>query len=119
MLDSNICIYVLQGGSDAVRGRIEAHEPGELVVSAVAFAEVIRGVRAGDEAIADAFFGVVAVVPFGREAAQLYAAMPFRRGTFDRLIAAHAITLGLTFVTNNEREFADVPGLRVENWTRP
>ena len=36
----------------------------------------------------------------------------------DRLIAAHALALDLTLVTNNERDFADVPGLRIENWTR-
>jgi tRNA(fMet)-specific endonuclease VapC len=44
--------------------------------------------------------------------------LPFRRASYDRLIAAHALSLDLTLITNNEGDFADVPGLRVENWTR-
>ncbi|MFZ1368469.1 MAG: VapC toxin family PIN domain ribonuclease, partial [Sphingorhabdus sp.] len=42
---------------------------------------------------------------------------PFKRGNFDRLIAAHALSLGLTIISQNTRDFADVPGLKVENWT--
>ncbi len=47
-----------------------------------------------------------------------YASIPFKRSRFDRLIAAQALSLGLTLVTNNERDFADVPDLKVENWTK-
>jgi tRNA(fMet)-specific endonuclease VapC len=36
----------------------------------------------------------------------------------DRLIAAHALGIGATLVTNNENDFKDYPGLVVENWTR-
>ena len=43
--------------------------------------------------------------------------LPFKRGSYDRLIAAHALSLGLTVVTGNTKHFADVPGLKVENWT--
>jgi tRNA(fMet)-specific endonuclease VapC len=65
---------------------------------------------------------VLAVHDFGRAAAESYArlagTMPCRRHSFDRLIAAHALALDMTLVTNNTRHFADIPGLRVENWTR-
>jgi tRNA(fMet)-specific endonuclease VapC len=71
------------------------------------------------EAEAEAFFELVTVLPFDRAAAAAYARLPFRRGSFDRLIAAHALCAGLTIVTNNERDYKDIPGLRVENWTRP
>ena len=118
LLDSNICIYLLQGVSGEARARVEAHEPGALVTSAIACAEVLRGVRSGDEAAAAALFGLIRVLPFDDRAAARYAAIPFRRGTFDRLIAAHALALGLVLVTNNERDYADVAGLSVENWTR-
>ncbi|PMZ78725.1 VapC toxin family PIN domain ribonuclease, partial [Pseudomonas sp. FW306-2-11AD] len=50
-------------------------------------------------------------------AAREYARLPFKRARFDRLLAAHALSLGATIVTNNEADFADVPGLRVENWS--
>lgn len=37
-------------------------------------------------------------------------------GPLDTLIAAHAMSLGLTLVTNNEKEFERIPGLELENW---
>ena len=45
-------------------------------------------------------------------------ALPFARHRFDRLIAAHALALDLTLVTANVRDFYDLPGLKVEDWTR-
>ena len=36
---------------------------------------------------------------------------------FDRLLAAHALSIGAIVVTNNEADFTDVPGLMIENWT--
>ena len=122
LLDSNICIYVLQGLSDPARRRIEAREPGEVVTSAVAYAEVMRGVErrdAGAVAGAEALFRVVEVLPFDRQAAETYVSIPFKRTSYDRLIAAHALSRGLTFVTNDEKDFGKVAGLKIENWTRP
>ena len=62
-------------------------------------------------------FEAFPALPFDAEAARVYARVPFRRGKFDRLIGAHALALGLTVITSNEADFADIPGLRVENWT--
>lgn len=118
LLDSNICIYVLKGASDAVRQHIERHAPGELVTSAVVFAEVMMGMRSSDDvARAEIFFALVTVLPFDRLAAESYVKLPFKRGGYDRLIGAHALSLGLTLVTANERDFGDLPGLMIENWT--
>lgn len=64
------------------------------------------------------FLGKFPVVPFDEAAARAYARVPFRRGKLDRLIAAHALALDIVLVTNNERDFADVPGLKTEDWTR-
>ncbi len=60
---------------------------------------------------------MVKPLPFDAEAAEYFATIPFKRGKFDRLIAAQALSRDLAIVTNNERDFADVPGLKVENWT--
>ena len=60
----------------------------------------------------------IEVLPFDHLAAKIYARLPFRRGSFDRLIAAHALSLGLVLVTDNERDFADIDDLIVENWMR-
>ncbi|TPG13781.1 type II toxin-antitoxin system VapC family toxin [Sphingomonas koreensis] len=120
LLDANTCVYILDGVGEALRQRIEAAPVGNLVTSAVAFAEVMIGLqRRGGGAGAKQLFDTIPVLPFERAAAEAYATLPFKRGSFDRLIAAHALALGLTLVTNNERDFADVPGLRVENWTLP
>jgi tRNA(fMet)-specific endonuclease VapC len=122
LIDSNICIYVLEGLSEPARRRIEAWDPGDIVTSAIAYAEVMRGIAPGNSgamAKAEALFRIIEVLPFDRRAAAAYVSMPFRRASYDRLIAAHALSLGLTFVTNNERDFGAVVGLRVENWTLP
>ncbi len=64
------------------------------------------------------------MLPLDKNAAESYgllrAAVQGRsRDAIDRLIAAHAVSVGLTLVTNNEADFKDYPGLRVENWTVP
>ena len=118
LLDANICVYLLGGNAHDLRMRIEEREQGELATSSVAFAEVMIGaVRrdAIDEALH--FFQAIPVLPFDERAGRAYARLPFKRGSFDRLIAAHALALGLTLITNNTRDFADIPDLRVENWT--
>ena len=122
LLDSNICIYLLEALSIPARSRVESYYPGEVVTSAVAYAEVIQGVDPDDPkavAASEALFAAIPVLPFDAAAAEAYRRLPFRRGSFDRLIAAHALALDLTFVTNNEDDFKGVPGLRVENWSRP
>ena len=121
ILDTNICIYLLEGTSLAVRARVEQQSPGELVTSAIAYAELVRGLDLNVPQVRNAverFFALVAVLPFDETAGFAYRDIPFQRGRFDHLIAAHALALNLTLVTNNERDFADVPGLRVENWTK-
>ncbi len=122
LFDSNICIYVVEGVGDPLRARIEECDPREIVTSSIAYAEVMRGIRPDDakrNARAERLFALFDVLPFDRKAAHCYRAMPFRRDGFDRLIGAHALSLGLTLVTNNERHFADIDGLKVENWTLP
>ncbi len=121
LLDSNICIYVLEGRGENLRNRIEDHSPGELVTSSIVFAEVMRGLDSQDRtkfARAEKFFEAFAVQPFDRKAARCYRDVPFRRGRFDRLIAAHALALELTVVTSNIDDFSDVAGLKVEDWTQ-
>lgn len=122
LLDSNICIYVLSDAESEAALRLGECEPGTVVTSAIVYAEVMRG-RPGDggrlPAGAEALFRIVPPLPFDDRAGLCYRRVPFRRGTFDRLIAAHALSLGLTLVTNNERDYDDVEGLVVENWARP
>ncbi|WP_279750855.1 type II toxin-antitoxin system VapC family toxin, partial [Staphylococcus aureus] len=88
------------------RNRVEQCDEGELGMSAIVFAELAFGSWQGKLPalhVVDAFCRWVPVLPFDELSARLYAQLPFRRGSFDRLIAAHALSLELTLITNNER----------------
>jgi tRNA(fMet)-specific endonuclease VapC len=119
LLDSNILIALGLDANKSVSGRAADCDAGDMVTSAVAYSEVVHGSVRGKP---PSFVGLqalieeVPVLPFDELAARAYATIPFRRASYDRLIAAHALSLGLTVVTDNEADFADVPGLRVENW---
>lgn len=122
LLDTNICIYLIEGTSDPALARIEQYAPGEVVTSAICYAELVRGIDPADRqarSAVDDFFAIIPVVDFDRRAAEQFALIPFRRRSFDRLIAAHAMALGVTLVTNNPGDFVDVADLRTENWTLP
>jgi tRNA(fMet)-specific endonuclease VapC len=91
------------------------------VISSIAYAEVVHGSKRSKPPPLKELQNLieeVPVLPFDEAAAREYANIPFKRASYDRLIAAHALSLGLTIVTGNERHFVDVPGLKVENWTR-
>ena len=121
LLDTNICIYVL-GDADSAAARPRAQcDEGRACVSAISAAELWRwrDVETTGNDVLRQFFVRVPVLPFDEQAARAYSRLPFRRGSFDRLIAAHALARGLILVTNDERDFADLADLRIENWSRP
>jgi tRNA(fMet)-specific endonuclease VapC len=120
LLDANIVIYTLTGQHPRIRERMAVCSETDFVTSAIAYAEVALGSVNGKPPpfeVLDRFVRAVPVLDFDRLAARAYATLPFRRASYDRLIAAHALALGLTVVTDNLAHFADVPGLKVENWT--
>ena len=120
LLDSNIVIAVALGENPALRRRMADHEANDFVTSSVAYAEVVYGSVRGKEppfVELEALIEEIPVMPFDYAAARAYATLSFKRASYDRLIAAYALSLGLTIVTDNEKHFADLPGLKVENWT--
>ena len=120
LLDANIAVYAMEGIYPALRKRIESYEPGEVGISVISFAEVAYGTWIGKPPapeVLDAFVESIQLVPFEEAAAREYAKLPFKRARFDRLLAAHALSVGATVVTNNAADFDDVPGLKIENWT--
>jgi tRNA(fMet)-specific endonuclease VapC len=120
LLDSNILIGIAIAANDRLRANVAACDAGDLATSAISFAEVAYGSMQGKPPLLHdlrVLTEEVEVLPFDDAAALVYANLPFTRASYDRLIAAHALSLGLTVVTDNEADFADVPGLRVENWT--
>src|SRR3972149_5749536 len=92
MLDTDTVSFALRG-QGRVAARLLEHRPSQLCISSIT------------------------------PAAGRFAAAPTARarrgepiGTFDTLMAAHALSLGLTFVTNNAKHFGRVAGLKTENW---
>ncbi|WP_448538015.1 PIN domain-containing protein [Sphingobium yanoikuyae] len=121
LLDTNSCIFLFAGTYPGLVKRAAACRSGDLALSTIVLAELALGSANGKippVELLDAFLEEVVLLPFNDAAARAYARMPFRRGRFDRLLAAHALSLDATVVTNNLSDFADIPGLKVEDWTR-
>lgn len=120
LLDSNVLIAAAVGiGGTRLRARMAACDEGDIVTSAIVYAEVVLGSARGKPSSLDRlarFVEEVPVLEFDVAAALAYAGLPFRRASYDLLIAAHAISRGLTVVTDNVGDFSDLPGLSVENW---
>jgi tRNA(fMet)-specific endonuclease VapC len=127
MLDTNICIHLIRQQSPEVTERFSQLSYGDAVMSVVTLAELRHGVERNPESKAAAeralslLASFIPVVPFDSDAAVSYGVLAAavrerRRDALDRLIAAHAVSLDLTLVTNNEGDFKDYPGLLLENW---
>lgn len=128
LLDTNICIYLMDAHPPQVVERFSRLTVGLVLMSVVTYAELWHGVercpvedRAAAECALRRFVARVPVLPFDEHAAESYgviaaAVRDRRRDALDRLIAAHALSVGVTLVTNNEADFKDYPGLVVENW---
>jgi tRNA(fMet)-specific endonuclease VapC len=127
MLDTDTCIYAINKRPPAVLEAFKRFQVAGLGVSSVTAAELHFGVaRTGSQRNLEAlrrFLATLEVAPFDATAAELSGSLrawltshgtPI--GPYDTLIAAHAHALGAVLVSNNTREFARVPGLRLENW---
>ncbi len=126
MLDTNMCIYLMKNQPEEVSERFANCYVGDVVISAITLAELEFGVSVcadpkQERKNLDALIELIEVKPFDVSAASSYG--PAHKATherksdhLDKLIAAHAIALGATLVTNNERDFAAYSSLTVENW---
>lgn len=126
MLDTNMCIYLMKNHPEQVARRFAACYVGDVVMSAITFAELDYGVEVSDDpererGNLDALTKLIVVEPYDIAAARAYG--PVRLATrerkkdhLDKLIASHAIALNTVLVTNNVRDFVAYPSLRIENW---
>jgi len=127
MLDTNICIYIINVRPPSVLERFRRERLGSISISSVTAAELAFGVAKSGSArnreALEMFLAPLEVLPFDASAiwhyGDLRAALERRGepiGALDTMIAAHAMASNTILVTNNTREFARVAGLRLENW---
>ncbi len=129
MLDTNICIYSINHKPERVFRRLTGIDPSDVCISSITYAELVYGV---EKSIAKdknrialmLLLSNIEIVKFDDRAASEYGDIRAdleKKGTpigqLDMLIAGHARSLGLTLVTNNEKEFSRVEGLKIDNWT--
>jgi tRNA(fMet)-specific endonuclease VapC len=126
MLDTDTVSFALRG-QGRVAARVLEHRPSELCISSITLAELRYGAEAHRSRklhrLISTFVEPIEVMSFDQSAADRFAGVAAtlaRRGepigTFDTLVAAHALSLRLTFVTNNTQYLRGVPGLATENW---
>ena len=128
LLDTNTCIYVIKRSPPQVYKRLRKLRIGEVGISAITFCELQFGVTNSskpeeNQLALTEFLAPLEVMDFPSAAAITFGEIRSRLkragtpiGSYDLLIAAHALEQGLILVTNNLKEFKRVPGLELENW---
>ncbi|HKH98140.1 MAG TPA: type II toxin-antitoxin system VapC family toxin [Candidatus Sulfotelmatobacter sp.] len=128
LLDTNICIYIRQERPEQVLRRFRRLRPGEAALSVITYGELLYGAaKSTQRALAlERLRDLVQLLPalsLPESAAETYGTIRAELeskgemiGNNDLWIAAHALAAGLTLVTNNEKEFRRVRGLKVQNW---
>lgn len=130
MLDTNICIYIIKHKPDAVIKKFLLHDPDDICISAITYAELMHGVEKSmavdkNRMALALFLSPITILGFDESAAEEYGKIKTnleRKGTpigpMDTLIASHAKAKGLILVTNNTKEFNRVTDLPIEDWTQ-
>jgi len=128
MLDTNICIYIIKNKPQSVKERFKQFEIGELCISSITVSELMYGAFKSEQTQKNLHALEKFLMPFEIVDYDLMASVEYGKiraslersgniiGGMDIQIAAHALWLDLTLVTNNTREFERVVGLRLDNW---
>ena len=128
LLDTNICIYIQRQKPGEVFERFKNLKPGDVAISVITWGELLYGAEKSQQRkkalqLLEEFKTFVPVLPMPENAGKTYGAIRASLestgkpiGNNDLWIAAHAKAAALTIITNNEREFQRVAGLKVQNW---
>ena len=128
LLDTGSCIFIARRKPSAALTRLERLRPGDVGMSVVTYLELVSG--ALNSANAEMNLNrvvelgkIIPVLPLGPVSAENFGRLRVQLqregsviGAYNMIIAAHALSLHLTLVTNNVREFSRVPGLKIDNW---
>ena len=127
LLDTNTCIYIISNRPSNVLERFRKYKAGEVGISSIAASELAYGVaKSGslkNRKALEMFLAPLQILPFDSQCLWFYADLRASLekqgqsiGPMDTLIAAHALSIGGTLVTNNVKELVRVPKLKLENW---
>jgi tRNA(fMet)-specific endonuclease VapC len=130
LIDTNICIYIMNNRPTDVIQKFKQFSPGEIGISTISVSELQYGVaksthRNENQLRLDEFLAPLEILTYDEIAARTYGDIRFQLekygkpiGPLDLLIAAHALSRNLIIVTNNVIEFGRIKKLKVENWTK-
>ena len=130
MLDTTTCIYIIKRKPSDVIERFNQTEISQIGISTITLSELFYGVSKSSKPVQNQmaltqFVAPLEILPYGDEAAQYYGDLRAHLekqgtpiGSLDMLIAAHALSLTCTLVTNNENEFTRIPSLIIDNWAK-
>ena len=130
MLDTNTCIYIIKRKPPDVIERFNQTEISQIGISTITLSELFYGVSKSskpeqNQTALTQFVAPLEILPYGDEASQYYGDLRAHLekqgtpiGSLDMLIAAHALSLACTLVTNNEKEFTRIPNLIIDNWAK-
>ena len=130
LLDTNICIYIIKKKPPVVLKRLESKQPGQIAISTITLAELEYGIARShypdrNRVALLEFLLPFTILDFDQAASAEYGHIRSSLeskgkpvGPMDLLLAAQARSHGLVLVTNNEKEFKKVEGLRIENWAK-
>ena len=129
VLDTDICIYIINEKPDKVLRKFELYPVYEFGISSITHAELQYGIEKSknkntNQAALDEFLLPLTILPFhGQRLVTCYgeirASLESKGqtiGPLDMLIAAHALSLDLIIISNNIKEFSRIPNLKCENW---
>lgn len=128
LIDTNICIYIMNKRPLEVIQRFKHFEIGQIGISSITVSELNYGVAKSQKKKQNAkrleeFLTPFKILPYDENASRYYGIIRSELesqgnviGPLDMLIAAHAISENLILVTNNEKEFQRIKSLKVENW---
>ena len=130
MLDTNICIYIIKRKPPDVIERFKKTEISQIGISSITLSELLYGVSKSSKPEQNQmaliqFVAPLEILPYGDEAAHCYGDLRAQLekqgtpiGSLDMLIAAHALSINCTLVTNNEKEFVRIQNLKIDNWVK-
>jgi tRNA(fMet)-specific endonuclease VapC len=129
ILDTDICSYIIRENSSVLLKNLNDHQQDKISITSITYAELLFGAeKKGSRKIMDkieAIVSKVGMVSFDQNAALEYSRMRLKLekggtpiGNMDMLIASCALSEEAVLVTNNDKHFSNIKGLKIENWTK-